>query len=118
MRCLVCLLASLLVACTPFTKADFTTADLQRGIRAGEVTVPGDEIRVTTSDARVIELTVSVITEDSIESADASVPIDSIQELEVRRFSPERAVAVSAGSVLLSWWLIGLLLSMIVVFPA
>jgi hypothetical protein len=108
----------LLVACTPFTKTDIATLDLQRGIRAGEVIAPGDEIRVTTSDARVIELTVSAVTDDSIEGAEASVAIDSVQELEVRRFSPERAVAVGAGSVLLSWWLIGLLFSMIVVFPA
>jgi hypothetical protein len=70
------------------------------------------------ADARVIELTVSAVTDDSIEGAEASVPINVVQELEIRRFSPGRAVAVSAGSMLLSWWLVGLLFSVIVVFPA
>ncbi len=98
MRCLVHLLVSLLVACTSFTRTDTTALELQRGVRAGEVIAPGDEIRVTTSDTRVIEITVSAVTDDAIEGRETSVPINSVQELEVSRFSLGRAAGLATNA--------------------
>lgn len=118
MRFIVYLAVAFLVACTSFQKSEDTATELQRGIRAGEVIVPGDEIRITTLDGQTIEMTVDRVEADGIVGKQHSVPIDQVDTLEIRRLSPERTIATTVGSALVVWWLIGLLLSAMVVFPA
>lgn len=118
MRLIVFLAAAFLAACTSFQKNTDSTTELQRGIRAGEVIVPGDEVRITTLDQQVIEMTVTSIEADTIVGKKNTVPIDRVHALEIRRLSPERTIITTVGSALVVWWLIGLLVSAIVVFPA
>lgn len=117
MRIIVYLVVACLVACTSFQKTENTATELQRGIRAGEVIVPGDEIRITTVDRQTIELTVDRIDADTIVGEEDSVAIDAVDSLEIRRLSPERTIATTVGSAVVVWWLVGLLLSAVVFFP-
>lgn len=110
-------LAILLASCTTFVKTVSPQEELRQGIRAGQVVQAGDEIRVTLVDQSVVVMTVTEVTESHIEGQPQSVLIDSVSALEIRRLSPERVVAVTAGSAIFSWWVIGLILSSIVVFP-
>jgi len=58
---------------------------------------PGDELRLTTRDSRVRELTVREITGLSISGEQEQVPLSDIARMERREFSPGKTAGLVGG---------------------
>jgi hypothetical protein len=104
---IVCLLIS---ACTSMEIVELPENKLQANIRAGELIVPGEQVRLVTSDGREHEFLVSSVDQESIHGSKDHIQIDDVVTVKTRRIHAGKT-ALLAGGVIGLWAVIAILIA-------
>ncbi len=86
-------------ACTTLEAIDVPADELQQQLRAGTLVVPGDRVRLVTADSAEHEFRITEIDleDDTLIGEEASVPIDDVVALQIRKASPVRTGLLAGG---------------------
>ena len=85
------MIASLLSGCTTLHPVSYEPKSISQNLH------PGDDIRVTTRDGRVLEFTVKEFTERSISGEKERVALPDILQIERRELNPGKSALLIGG---------------------
>lgn len=100
-RSLMVSMLLVLVGCTSMKPVATQPSDLGRQISAGHLVAVGDDVEVVTADGEQHRFRVTAVDEGAIRGTEITIPIDTIADLRVRKFS-EAKTALLAGGVTVS----------------
>lgn len=96
-RLLLLTMLLVLAGCSSMNPVKSKTVDLGTQIRSGHVVARGDSVEIVTTDGRQYRFRVTAIDETTVNGSEISVPIDTITELKVRKFSEARTAMLIGG---------------------
>jgi len=111
---IVCLLIS---ACTSMRTVDLPENTLQTRIRAGDLIVAGEQVRLVTSDGREYEFLISSVDQESIHGSNDHVQIDDVVTIKTRRIHAGKT-ALLAGGLVGVWTVIAILVAPALILAA
>jgi hypothetical protein len=85
------LIASLVSGCTTFHPVSYETKSVPQNLH------PGDDVRVTTRDGRVLEFTMKEFTERSISGEKEQVALSDIVQIERRELNKGKSALLIGG---------------------
>jgi hypothetical protein len=87
----------MLTGCTSMHPVKSKTVDLGTQIRSGHVVARGDDVEIVATDGTQHRFRVTAIDESTVYGSEIAVPIETIAELKVRRFSEEKTARLIDG---------------------
>lgn len=96
-RSLAVAMLLVLTGCTSMNPVKTQYVDLGTQIRSGHVVARGDHVEIVTTDGRQHQFRVSAIDKNSVSGSKIAIPIDTIAELKVRKFSEEKTATLIGG---------------------
>lgn len=105
-RSLAVAMLLVLTGCTSMSPVKSKTLDLGTQIRSGHVVARGDHVEIVTTDGERHRFQVTAIDESAIRGSEIAVPIDTIVELKVRKFSTIDSVVLVGGITAVLWTIV------------
>jgi hypothetical protein len=96
-RTLAVAMLLVLTGCTSMNPVKTQDVDLAAQIRSGHVVARGDNVEIVTTDGRQHRFRVTAIDEGSVGGSGIAIPIDTIAQLKVRKFSDEKTAMLIDG---------------------
>ena len=94
---LVAAVLLVLTGCTSMSPVQSECADLGAQIRSGKVVARGDHVEIGTTDGRRHRFRVTAIDETTVSGSEIAIPIDTIADVKVRKFSEQKTATLIGG---------------------